>query len=224
MSTTKTDLKIEDLELSKDLKGLPMLAKYDEAFKTLLEQVFAGRVILAPYERAFELYMGQEKEKIHFPFISIFPVGGYTKQNQNYAQEHIGKPIFRAAQLFNDDTLAYKGQTPSMQNFYQYHYYDIGYEINCWSTNRTEALQLVQELMFWLTSQGQVLVEYRKNKYTANMTVSQTITDNSAYVEYADFGNIYRFTLNINIDAPVFRTVNYLNITSAQLTLNVKED
>ena len=69
----KTGFHVEDLQLSNDLKTLPMIAKYDEALRTLLSQVFAGKVILAPSDRAFELYIGQVQEEIKFPFISLFP-------------------------------------------------------------------------------------------------------------------------------------------------------
>jgi len=222
--TTKTDFKIEDLQLSPDMKNLPIIARYDEALKTLLNQVFAGQVILAPYERAFELYVGQQKDKIHFPFISLFPNQGYTQVNQNYAQEHIGHPMYRFAPVYDDDTLEKKGYTEHQQNFYQTLYYNIPYQIECWSTNRIEALQLVQELVFWLKAQSEVLVIYKDFKFHANLTVAPQIADNSAYTSYADLGNIYRFTINISIEAPVFRTENYLNITSSELELKLKED
>ena len=224
MSATKLDFTIEDLQLSPDMKDLPVIAKYDEAVKELLSQVFAGSVILAPQERAFELYVNQQKDKIHFPFISLFPVqSGYTRVNRNYMQSNVGNPINRAAYLFNKDTLKKEGQTPLMQNFYQVQYYNIPYAIECWSTNRIQALQLVQELCFWLQSQGQVLVNYKNHKYTANMTISDTIADNTAYSSYTDMGNIYRFTLTINIEAPVFRTQNYLNLTKGEIEITLKD-
>lgn len=224
MSATKLDFTIEDLQLSPDMKDLPVIAKYDEAVKELLSQVFAGCVILAPQERAFELYVNQQKDKIHFPFISLFPVqSGYTRVNRNYMQSNVGNPINRAAYLFNKDTLKKEGQTPLMQNFYQVQYYNIPYAIECWSTNRIQALQLVQELCFWLQSQGQVLVNYKNHKYTANMTISDTIADNTAYSSYTDMGNIYRFTLTINIEAPVFRTQNYLNLTKGEIEITLKD-
>lgn len=220
----RTDLKIEDLQLSPNLKDLPMLGKYDEAVKQLLKQVFAGKVILAPYERAFELFITQEKETIKFPFISLFPVRGYRMTNRNFAQAKIGNPVYRQAQLYNSDTLSKEGVSNTMQNFYQYLCFDILYQIECWSTNRVEALQLVQELMFWLTAQGQVLVSYKEHKMTCNLSIDDSITDNSTYTDYENIGNIYRFTIEITIEAPVFRTQNYLNITSAEMVIEMKED
>jgi len=223
MGATKLDFTIEDLQLSPDMKDLPVIAKYDEAVKELLSQVFAGSVILAPADRAFELYINQEDEKIHFPFISIFPVqSGYVRVNRNYMQSNIGNPINRAAYLFEQDTLKKKGQTPLMQNFYQVQYYNIPYSIECWSTNRIQALQLVQELAFWLQSQGEVLIKYKEHEYTANMTISDTIVDNTAYTSYTESGSIYRFTININIEAPVFRTQNYLNLTKGNVKVELK--
>ena len=71
MSAYVTDLNVEDLQLSENLKGLPVIAQYDEAVKELLSQVFAGNVILAPVDRAFELYLNQQKDEIHFPFFSV---------------------------------------------------------------------------------------------------------------------------------------------------------
>ena len=138
-------------------------------------------------------------------------------------QSNVGNPINRAAYLFNKDTLKKEGRTPLMQNFYQVQYYNIPYAIECWSTNRIQALQLVQELCFWLQSQGQVLVNYKNHKYTANMTISDTIADNTAYSSYTDMGNIYRFTLTINIEAPVFRTQNYLNLTKGEIEITLKD-
>lgn len=225
MGATKLDFSIEDLKLSPDMKDLPVIAKYDEAVKELLSQVFAGSVILAPADRAFELYVNQTEDKIHFPFISLFPVqSGYTRVNRNYMQSNIGNPINRAAYLFNKDTLKKEGQTPLMQNFYQVQYFNIPYAIECWSTNRIQALQLVQELCFWLQSQGEVLVKYKEHHYTANMTIGETIVDNTAYNSYTDMGNIYRFTLNINIEAPVFRTQNYLNLTRGEVEITLKDN
>ena len=223
MGVTKLDFSMEDLQLSPSMKDLPVVAKYDEAVKELLSQVCAGNVILAPAERAFELYVNQTDDKIHFPFISLFPVqSGYTRINRNYMQSNIGNPINRAAYLFNKDTLKKEGQTDYMQNFYQVHYYNIPYSIECWSTNRIEALQLVQELCFWLQSQGEVLIKYKEHEYTANMTISDTITDNTAYTSYTESGSIYRFTINVNIEAPVFRTQNYLNLTKANVKVELK--
>jgi len=225
MSTTKLDLKVEDLKLSKDLKNLPVIAKYDEAFKELISQVFAGKVILAPTDRAFELYINQTQgEKIKFPFISLFPSGPYNSVNNNFASSHIGHPAYRSAIIYDDNTLEKKGQNKLMQNFYQVMYFDIPYSIECWSNNRIQALQLVQELIFWLNSQGEVKIQYKNNEYTANMTINNTITDNTGYTNYANIGNIYRFTLNINIEAPVFRTQNYLNINTSDITLVLKDD
>lgn len=225
MGATKLDFTIEDLQLSPNMKDLPVIAKYDEAVKELLSQVFAGNVILAPADRAFELYVNQKKDKVHFPFISLFPVqSGYTRVNRNYMQSNIGEPINRAAYLFNKATLEKTGQTDLMQNFYQVQYYNIPYSIDCWSTNRIEALQLVQELCFWLQSQGEVIVNYKNHKYTANMTIGETIADNTAYTSYSDMGNIYRFTININIEAPVFRTQNYLNLTKGNVEVTLKDN
>ena len=225
MSVTKLDFSMEDLKLSPDMKDLPVIAKYDEAVKELLSQVFAGNVILAPADRAFELYVNQTKDKVHFPFISLFPVqSGYVRINRNYMQSNVGNPINRAAYLFNKATLEKTGQTDLMQNFYQVQYYNIPYAIECWSTNRIQALQLVQELCFWLQSHGQVLIKYKEHQYTANMTIEDTISDNTAYNSYSDLGNIYRFTININIEAPVFRTQNYLNLTKGNIELTLKEN
>ena len=183
MASTKLDFSIEDLKLSPDMKDLPIIARYDEAVKELLSQVFAGKVILAPADRALELYVNQTEDKVHFPFISLFPTNsGYTRVNRNYMQSNIGNPINRAAYLFNKDTLEKTGQTKLMQNFYQVQYYIIPYTIECWSTNRIQALQLVQELCFWLQSQGQVLVNYKNNKYIRN----------NFYFVWSD---LYKFTI-----------------------------
>lgn len=222
--TTNLDFKIEDLQLSPDMKDLPVIAKYDEAVKELLSQVFAGKVILAPAERAFELYVTDQSTPIKFPFISLFPSGGYERINKNYAQSNIGQAINRRAFIYDDNTNEKIGQTPLMQNFYQIMYYNIPYSIECWSTNRIQALQLVQELAFWLQAQGQVIIKYRNNKYTANMSVGDVIQDSTSYTSYADLGNIYRFTLSVSIEAPVFRTTNYLNITKADLELELKDN
>lgn len=223
MAVSDMDLKIEDLELSEDIKGLPVLAQYDEAFKTLLSQVFAGSVILAPTDRALELYINQEGKDIHFPFISLFPSGGYTRVNKNFALSNVGNPVNRLAKLYEDDTLKFKGYSENMQNFYQVQYFDISYTLVCWGNNRIQALQLIQELCFWLQSQGEVLIKYRGQTYRANLTLQDTITDNSSYVTYSDIGNVYMFTFQAVINAPVFRTQNYLNITSSDITLELKD-
>lgn len=223
MAATKTDLQVEDLKLSEEMNKFPMLARYDLGMQELFSQVFAGQVILAPAERAFELFVDQSKEKLKFPFISLFPVNGYTRNLRNFAASNIGQPVYRQAPIYDDDTLKYKGQSLVMQNFYQLLYFDIPYQIECWSIDRSEALQLVQELMFWLTSQGQIKVSYKGNTLTCNITIDDTITDNSTYTEYANIGNLYRFTLTITVNAPVLRTTNYLNITNADLTVDLEK-
>ena len=76
MATTKLDLNVEDLRLSPDMKDLPVIAKYDEAVKELLSQVFAGNVILAPADRAFDLHVGQAKDnKIRFDTPNVIYMG-----------------------------------------------------------------------------------------------------------------------------------------------------
>ena len=223
MSVMKTDLQVEDLKLSKNLKGLPVIAQYDEALKELLSQVFAGSVILAPADRAFELYINQEGKDLHFPFISLFPASGYTRVYRNYAASNIGNPVNRFADIYDDVTIKKTGNVKTMQNFYQFLYFNIPYDIDCWSTNRIEALQLIQELEFWLQAQGEVKIKYKGHEYTANMMVDDSINDSTAYTSYSDLGNIYRFSIRISIDAPVFRTQNYLNITNANLELELKD-
>lgn len=220
----KTDLKVEPLELDKDMKKYPMLARYDEGLRKLISQVFAGKVILAPSDRAFDLFIDQSKSTLRFPFISMFPSNGYTRTNKNFSASNIGQAVYRAARVFDDTTLRQVGNAATMQNFYQYMYFDIPYQIDCWSSNRMEALQLIQELMFWLTAQGQVKVIYSDNILTCNLTLSDVITDNSTYTEYENIGNLYRFTLTINLEAPVLRTTNYLNITNSELTLHLEEE
>ena len=133
-------------------------------------------------------------------------------------------PFFcRVSSSYSIAALQKKGTTNNMQNFHQVMYYDIPYSITCWSTNRIQARQLVQDLAFWLQAQGQVLIQYKDKQYTANLTVDDTIQDATSYASYADLGNIYMFTLNISIEAPVFRTANYLNITKASLELKLKD-
>ena len=138
-------------------------------------------------------------------------------------QTNVGIPAYRQALLYNDDTLKYEGQSPTMQNFYQAMYFNIPYAIECWSSNRIQALQLVQELMFWLKAQREVLVSYKEILFKANLQVGSDIQDNSAYVSYPDLGNIYRFTIQIVIQAPVYRTANYLNITNTEFKLDLNE-
>lgn len=220
----KTDLPVEELELNEEMKDLPMLQKYDAGVQKLIEQVFAGSVIFAPADRAFDLFIGQTKERIRFPFISLFPTNGYTFSNKNYQASNIGAPMFRNAKIYNDDTMTYKGQSAVMQNFVQYYYFTIPYQIECWSTSRKQALQLLQELIFWLKSQGQIVVKYREHKFNVNLIIDDTIQDSSTYVEYADLGNLYRFSFMIQIDAPILRTTNYLNITKSELEIDMKEE
>lgn len=220
----KTDLHVEDLKLSDDLKTLPMIAMYDEALKTLLAQAFAGSVILAPSDRAFELFIGQQKDKVKFPFISLFPTQGYTETSKNWVQTHVGYPASRKAVIYNDDTLKKEGQSAVMQNFYQLMYFQIPYVISCWSSNRIQALQLVQELMFWLKAQSEVVIQYRSKMYKANFQIDDSITDSSQYTAYTEQGNIYRFDIVVAIDGPVMRTQNYLNITEVNFKLDLKEE
>ena len=224
MGAMKTDLPVEELELNEEMKDLPMLQKYDSGVQRMIEQVFAGSVIFAPVDRAFDLFIGQKKEKIRFPFISLFPTNGYTLTNKNYQATNIGKPLYKAAHIYNDDTLEYEGQRATLQNYLQYYYFTIPYQIDCWSTSRKSALQLVQELVFWLKSQGQVKVKYREHEFKVNLILDDNIQDSSTYVQYADIGNLYRFTFMIQLDAPIIRTTNYLNITKADIEIDMKEE
>lgn len=223
MAGYQTDLKVEKLELSEETRKLPMLAKYDEGLRSMINQVFAGEVILAPSDRAFELYIDQSKGNLKFPFISIFPSDGYTRVAKNFGASNIGQAIYRQAKMYDDVTLKHTGQTSSMQNFHQYMYFTIPYTIDCWGTNRYEALQLVQELMFWLLAQGQVKVIYGDGSLTCNLTVNDLIVDSSQYTEYENIGNLYKFTITVTVDAPVIRTTNYLNILRTDLELNMEE-
>lgn len=218
----ETDIKVEELELSEELKSLPMLGKYDEALKMLLSQIFAGEVILAPYDRAFTLFVTQSGGDLKFPFISIFPNQGYTMSTHNFSATHIGNKIRGSAIIVDDDTLAPVSTSDSMQEFHQYIYFDIPYQIDCWHVNRTQALQLVQELLFWIKAQGQVKVKYKDKEFYSNLAVGDSITDNSSYVEYEDIGNLYRFTISITVNAPVFRTQNHLQVKDAEFELEIK--
>lgn len=224
MAQTFLNPHVEQLELSENLKHLPMIAMYDEAFRKLISQVFAGHVVLAPTDRAFELYINESGDKLKFPFISIFPTGDYNRVNVNFAQSHIGDRAHRQAIVYDDDTIEKVGVSKKMQNFYQVMYFNIPYTIVCWSNNRVQALQLVQELLFWLDTQGKVKVQYKDQEYDANLVLGRLIKDDSGYTDYANIGNIYRFSITINIEAPVIRTQNYLNISSIPFNLKLTDD
>lgn len=143
---------------------IPHLERYDEAFRELLKQSFAGSVVLSTSEEFFKNYRRTEKD-MKLPAISIFPQPEYEINDQNnFASYQVGHQFKSRVPVVDTDTNKIKDESLYMSKNIQALYIDIEYEIAVWSTLRSEALQIVQELIFWLYNQQEVKITYFRRR------------------------------------------------------------
>lgn len=154
----------EEHTVASGLDKIPHLQRYDEAFKELLSQVFAGEVVLSPSDEFFANYKRTEKD-VRLPAISLFPNQSYEINDQNsFASYQVGHQLMAKMPVVDTDTNTVTNESLYMSKNVQALYIDIEYEIAVWSTLRSEALQVIQELMFWLYNQQEVVITYFRRR------------------------------------------------------------
>lgn len=165
----------EETSVAINIDKIPHLERYDEAFKELLKQVFAGNVVLSPSDEFFANYRRTE-EDIKLPAISIFPQSTYSINNQNsFAAYQVGHQFKSKMPVVDVDTNKINNESLYMSKNIQTLYIDIEYEIAIWSTLRSEALQVIQELMFWLYNQQEVKITYFRRRTYFNFCSTKFI-------------------------------------------------
>lgn len=95
-------------------------------------------------------------------------------------------------------------------------------------TDRFSAEQLMQETLFWIYENQQVEVEYQGKKFLFTFEIGDEIVDNSDLVQYNSSGKLYRYSLNIQLQATLLRSENYFTALHPNIEVipenNIKEE
>jgi len=208
-----------------DLEKCPHLERYDEAVKMLIKQAFAGDVIIAPDGYAYKLAVNQTEDNVTYPFISVYPYPSYTLSDQNsFPQYNIGPVVDDFIQVKDKDTMQTRGRSVFMSKNITTLYIDIDYQVDIWALSRSEGLQVVQELLFWLYNQQEVKIKYYGNEFILSLVPPESFTDNSDLPQVESEGKLYRFTLDVKAHAAVYRSRNWFNVLEESIDLDVSDE
>lgn len=225
MASSKALRMNEDLVVANGMENYPHLERYDEALKQLIQQAFAGEVVFAPDGYAYKLALNQTDNKVEYPFISIYPSTEYTlADNNGFGQYQLGMTINDTVDVRDVHTNKFMGKASYLSKNVQHLYIDIDYQVDIWALSRSEGLQVVQELLFWLWNQQEVKIKYYGQEFILSLVPPESFTDNSDLPQVETSGKIYRFTLNLLVHAAIYRSKNYFNVLEKVIELDASED
>lgn len=79
-------------------------------------------------------------------------------------------------------------------------------------TDRYSTEQLMQEALFWLYENQEISTNYQKKNLSFTFIIGDEIIDNSDLAQYQSDGKLYRYSLNIQLQATLFRSENYFTV------------
>lgn len=211
----------EETTIAPEIDKVPHLERYDEAMKELLKQVFAGDVIFSPAEEFFKNYQRTENN-IKLPALSVFPQPTYQINEQNsFASYNVGHKFKAKMPVVDVNTNEVKDESIYMSKNIQALYITSEYEIAVWSTLRSEALQCIQELMFWLYNQQEVKITYFGEELILSLEPPKSFDDDTDY-SFEGAGRLYTYSCNCIVHACIYKSKNYFNTIESKNY--VKED
>lgn len=198
---------------------------YHQALKDFIGSVFVGDVIFEPVDTAFDYAIKQTKGQVKFPFISIYPASNIeiSDRNNNYIAIKEGRPLYQEVPIY-DEQGKETGKTNKVSKNVKNLYINIEYQIDIWSVDRSSVEQVTQELLFWLYETRELSIKYYGKELYFTFTIGSNIVDNTDLVNYETSNKIYRMTLNILVTGSIYRTENYFNVLSTDITVEYKKD
>lgn len=213
----------ENIKLEQDMKGVAHFARYDEGLKTFLKEFFVGDVVIAPADEFWEFYIKNTENNIALPAISLFPESYvFNSENNSFTRYQLGDPIQKRVDIINEDNNVKEGSTVLLSKMARALYYDITYQINIWGLNRDDTLQLLQEILFPLYQHSEYQISYFGENYSIPYQIGSDIINNSQMGINQNGGTLYRYTISLNITAPIFDSKNYYNVTDSHTTIRTE--
>lgn len=187
--------------------------KYGEALKELLKQVFNGDVIMEPVDTAFQYAVKQTENNLKFPFISFYHDNTIQLDNKNSGMPayQYGLPYQNPLPVY-DDHGDFKGTNNRLAKNVQFLYIIMSYQIEVWALKRSDAEEVMKELLFWLYQNQQVDINYNGELLSFSFTIDNNVIDNSDLTSYMNNGKMYRYTCGIEIQCTITRSENYFTV------------
>ena len=186
---------------------------YGEALKKLLKEVFNGDVIMEPVDTAFQYAVKQTENNLKFPFISFYHDNTIQLDNKNNSMpsyQH-GLPYQNPLPIY-DDNGDLEGTNNRLAKNVQFLYILMSYQIEVWALKRSDAEEVMKELLFWLYQNQQVDVTYNGELLSFSFTIDNNVIDNSDLTSYMNNGKMYRYTCGIEIQCTITRSENYFTV------------
>ena len=200
--------------------------QYHEALKAFIKKAFTnGDVILEPVDTAFDYAIKQTKGDLKFPFISFYPAPTTNIEimNNNFASYKEGMTLYKETPVYGDDG-ALKGYTKKLSKNVKNLYINIEYQLDVWALDRKTAEEVMQELLFLLYDNQQLTIKYQTQTLNFTFHIGDTIQDNTDLTQYEQRNKLYRYTLNIGLQAALLRSENYFNVIDPIITLELEEN
>lgn len=200
--------------------------QYHEALKDFIKKAFTnGDVILEPVDTAFDYAIKQTKGNLKFPFISIYPAPTTSIEtvNNNFASYKEGMTFYKEVPVYNDDGTL-KGYTKKLSKNVKNLYINIEYQLDVWALDRKTAEEVMQELLFLLYDNQQLSITYQTQTLQFTFHIGDTIQDNTDLTQYEQRNKLYRYTLNIGLQAALLRSENYFNVITPIVNVDYLEE
>ena len=196
---------------------------YGQALKALLEEVYNGTVVYDTAANSFEYALNQSKGKIKFPMIAFYHQPDIDiEQSRNSFPTYTRGKLFEKAILKRDDNMKQLGErnekiSKSVQNLY----ITMKYIIDVYGTDRISTEKVIQELLFWLYSNQEVVFKYNGKDLKFTFEISPNIIDNTDLSTYHSNGKLYRMSVSILSHVALFRSVDYFNALETNIEITV---
>lgn len=202
----------EDIKLVQEQTGVPHLERYDIGLQDFLKNFFVGDVVITPVDNFWELYIKTSNDDIKFPAVSFYPTSYTVPESNSFSMQQKGFIMDKFLSVVDPVTQDDKGSTVLMSKFARSLNIDIGYSINVWALNRSDALQLTQELMFPLFNHREFPISYFDELHSVSFDIRDSVEDNSNFGMNQSVSVVYRYTFDIIVHAAIYDSKNYRNI------------
>ena len=202
----------ENVSLLQEQTNTPHLERYDLGLQDFLKNFFVGDVVITPVENFWELYIKTSNNDIKFPAVSFYPTSYTIPETNSFSMQQKGFMMEKSLMVTDPLTHGEKGQTVLMSKFARVLNVDIGYDINVWALNRSDALQLTQELMFPLFNHREFPISYYDELHDIPFDIRDSVSDNSSFGMNQGSDVIYRYSFSILVHASIFDSKNHQNV------------
>ena len=202
----------EDVKLVQEQTGIPHLERYDLGLQDFLKNFFVGDVVITPVENFWSLYIKTTENDIKFPAVSFYPVDYSIPNTNSFSMQQKGFIMDKALTVKDPLTHDDNGTTILMSKFARSLNVDISYNINVWALNRSDALQLTQELMFPLFNHREFPISYYDEIHNVSFDIRDSVTDNSRFGMTQSSDVVYRYSFDIVVHAAIYDSKNYQNV------------